>query len=129
MKKLCIYFSSFVIAMVCFFYTGCSTGEVLDMKYVKITMRNSSTIETHMWTVGESINPTNKLVPGESRTLEKIFTFDTKEEEQVIFIAAGRNGTTIDYVEVTVVYSTILNAYCGVFEAGETISFYNTSCP
>lgn len=62
---------------------------------IKIQLVNGSNSDVHMWIDGESIDASNKLAPGASRTI------DTKIEKEdgkpnVTFKAyAGQNGQTL----------------------------------
>ena len=62
---------------------------------ITVTMINGSSEDVHMWTNGESIDPSNKLAPGKLRN----YVWDVKDTEnfpEITFtIYAGQNGQTL----------------------------------
>lgn len=68
-----------------------------DQKKIIITMKNNSSEEIHLWTTGESIDPSNKLASGESRS--QLIPWLQEEGPDIewmnVTVYAGRSGATI----------------------------------
>ncbi len=80
-----------------FLLSGCD--EIDSVHHIRVTLKNNSSEEMHLWTDGESIDPSNKLAPGASRTNTLKFEVPKTEDANVylvkIGVQAGRNGATI----------------------------------
>lgn len=68
--------------------TGCR--EETQYQYATITMTNSSTLDTNLWVQGETIDDSNKLKQGESRT--HTIQRDLEALYWDITVYAGRDG-------------------------------------
>lgn len=95
-KRLSVLLSGLVFFMLLSVWTGC------DSEYlINVTMINGSAADVHMWTSGESIDPSNKLAPGASRSS----VFDVKDKhtntEITITVYAGQNGQVLTSKEFT----------------------------
>lgn len=78
-----------------FFLSGCG-GEIT--KNVLITMKNSSSESIHLWTSGESMDPSNKVAPGASRN--NFIPWIQRDGEALVAwvevtIYAGSNGVVL----------------------------------
>ena len=78
---------------------GCEKDKYPDTGYARVRMTNNSSLETHMWTKGETMGLSNKLAPGASRTKIVKLLYNDADSKPSLFIAAGRNGQVLDLVE------------------------------
>lgn len=60
-----------------------------------VTMTNGSSTEVHLWMDGESIDPTNKLLPGTSRSVTYQIELDEEKSLVNFHVYAGKNGQTL----------------------------------
>lgn len=92
-------FSSVIIL---FFFSGCDTD---GKQNVTVKMKNNSSDNVHMWINTETIDPSNKLSPGGSRNATASVLYDSDtflSTDWTITVYAGRNGETLDYIEIPV---------------------------
>lgn len=95
MKKFMKIWGLIIIALIMVFsFVRCEPLED-EFVSVKVTMKNKSTDNVHMWTKGETIDPSNKLSPNGSRTHSFIINAKPKEP-WAVEIHAGRDGATLD---------------------------------
>jgi len=73
---------------------------------INVTMINGSSAEVHLWTNGESIDPSNKLASGESRS--KVYDVKDKDlfPEITFTVYAGQNGQTLTSKDFTLPNAT-----------------------
>lgn len=93
-------FFLFSILLSFFLLSGCHREETY---ITSIHMINNSNLETHLWTSGESMDPSNKLAPGASRTHSGNAVADAERESLIIYatVYAGRNGATLTSLNLT----------------------------
>jgi len=87
-----IFLSSILLSF--FLLSGCDSTK----SQILLTMKNNSNEEIHLWTDSESIDPSNKLAPGASRSKDRPYFEDDAGlmvEWIEITVFAGRNGATI----------------------------------
>lgn len=61
----------------------------------KIRMVNGASMDVHMWTVGESIDPSNKLSQGSSRTVDAKIERIRDRPKVTFKVYVGQNGQTL----------------------------------
>ena len=100
-----------------FLLSGCSWKKdegPASSSSTTLIMKNNSSEETHLWTNGEGIDPSNKLAPGAERAHDINWGEAETASSIVITVYAGRSGATItsrtfkvdlSKVSFTVVYS------------------------
>ena len=77
-----------------FLLSGCEDTK----SQILLTMKNNSSEEIHLWTNNESIDPSNKLAPGASRSHDIPYLAEDGGllvEWIEITVFAGRSGATI----------------------------------
>lgn len=92
------------VLMIVTILLGCDTLKGPLSQTITVKMKNNASDNVHMWIETESIGPSNKLVPGGSRSATFTVTYDSTSSvsETNLKIYAGRNGETLDYLDYTV---------------------------
>ncbi len=78
------------LGLICFLVFSSCEKEVQEQ--FSLQMVNGSSADVHLWILGESIDPSNKLAPGASRTVSWNIS---KGEKTTFKVFAGQNGQTI----------------------------------
>ena len=95
MKKIMKIWGLIIIALIMVFsFVRCETPED-EIVSVKVTMKNKSTDNVHMWTQDETIDPSNKLSPNGSRTHSFSFSING-QQTWTVTIYAGGDGKILD---------------------------------
>ena len=87
-----------------FLLSGCKDPENREFS---VFMKNNSSLETHLWTMREGIDPSNKLAPGAERSSGISWVDDDTIAGDLdmsldVTVYAGRNGATLTSKTFTV---------------------------
>ncbi|NLD64789.1 MAG: hypothetical protein GX646_12945 [Bacteroidales bacterium] len=96
MKKLSVLLSGLALLLLMSVCPGCQKEFEIE-----VTMINGSSSDVHLWITGESIDPSNKLVPGSSRMARFTNKGKFENEEFAITVYAGQNGQVLTSKEFT----------------------------
>lgn len=86
-KGLFLLLMAFTLSL----FIGCDDEE----RSIIVLMKNNSSEEVHLWCSGEDIAPTNKVVPGGSRSNTVFYKTDQAAQTYNISVSAGKNGSTL----------------------------------
>lgn len=95
MKRLFFLKPIFICVILTFFACSGEGDGTWGYQYANVKMTNNSSEEIHMWVTGESMDASNKLAPGASRTKKVEFKFYDKDVSKTLNIYAGKDGDVL----------------------------------